>query len=125
MRTGVTAIHLENFKGISDQVTIPIKPITLLFGANSAGKSTIMQAMHYAREIIERNNPNADKTAQGGEAIDLGGFCNFVNMKDNSKSVIVGFDIAPGDDGVPDYAAMFEVLEQPYLQISLLLLCIQ
>ena len=110
MRTGITAIHLENFKGISERVTIPLKPITLLFGANSAGKSTIMQALHYAREIIERNNPNADKTEQGGDAIDFGGFCNLVNMKETDKSVTIGFNIVPDDDGVANYGSMFKGL---------------
>ena len=37
----ITAIELENFKGISDRVRVELKPITLLFGANSAGKSTM------------------------------------------------------------------------------------
>ncbi len=49
----ITSITIENFKGIGDAVTIPIRPITLLFGKNSAGKSTVLQAMRYLREIYE------------------------------------------------------------------------
>ena len=41
----ITAIEIENFKGISDRVRVDLKPITLLFGANSAGKSTILHAL--------------------------------------------------------------------------------
>jgi len=51
-QTGITQITIENFKGISAPVTIPLRPITLLFGANSAGKSTIIQALHYARRTF-------------------------------------------------------------------------
>ncbi|MBF0231808.1 MAG: AAA family ATPase [Desulfamplus sp.] len=43
----ISSITLTNFKGISSSVSIPLKPITLLFGANSAGKSTILQALIY------------------------------------------------------------------------------
>lgn len=32
---GLTAITIENFKGIGQAVTIPLRPVTLLFGANS------------------------------------------------------------------------------------------
>ena len=50
----ITSITIENFKGIGDKaVTIPIRPITLLFGKNSAGKSTVLQAMRYLREICD------------------------------------------------------------------------
>ena len=45
-------IGIKNFKGISDTIEIEFKPITLLFGPNSAGKSTIIQALHYTREVF-------------------------------------------------------------------------
>lgn len=47
----ITSITIENFKGIGDAVTVPIRPITLLFGKNSAGKSTVLQALRYFRKI--------------------------------------------------------------------------
>ena len=50
----ITSITIENFKGIGDAVTIPIRPITLLFGKNSSGKSTVLQALRYLRQICER-----------------------------------------------------------------------
>jgi AAA15 family ATPase/GTPase len=70
----ITSITIENFKGIADPVTIPIRPITLLFGKNSSGKSTILQALHYLREVLEHRRPDPDRTQSGGDAIDLGGF---------------------------------------------------
>ena len=56
----ITGISLENFKGIRERVDIDLKPITLLFGANSAGKSTILHALHYAHELFQRGNSDAD-----------------------------------------------------------------
>ena len=43
----IKAITIENFKGISEPVRVEFKPLTLLFGPNSSGKSTIIQALHY------------------------------------------------------------------------------
>jgi len=58
----ITNISIENFKGIRDRVSLELKPITLLFGPNSAGKSTIFQALQYAREVLERHNLDPDQT---------------------------------------------------------------
>ena len=49
----IKSITIENFKGIGDAVTIPIRPITLLFGKNSSGKSTVLQALRYLCEKSE------------------------------------------------------------------------
>jgi hypothetical protein len=44
------AITLANFQALRDPCTIPIKPLTLLFGPNSAGKSAIHDAIALARD---------------------------------------------------------------------------
>ena len=44
----ITGIAIENFKGVGERVELELAPITLLFGANSAGKSTVLHALHYA-----------------------------------------------------------------------------
>ena len=49
----ITSITIENFKCIGDAVTVPIRPITLLFGKNSSGKSTVLQALLYLRKICK------------------------------------------------------------------------
>ena len=62
-------------------------------GAPDAGKSAIIQAFHYVREILEHNNLDADKVTSGGDFIDLGGFKNFVHNHDISKDVTFRFDM--------------------------------
>ncbi len=66
----ITGITIENFKGIGDRVDLDLRPITLLFGANSAGKSTILHALHYLHEVFARQNLDADVTLDGGEQIE-------------------------------------------------------
>ena len=89
----ITGIEIENFKGIGKDVQVPIRPITLLFGANSAGKSTILHAMQYAYEVLVHQNLNADITERGGNALNLGGFQNFVHDRDLSKTVSIAFEL--------------------------------
>ncbi len=38
----ISRIDIENFKGVGPRQTIELAPITLLFGPNSAGKSTVL-----------------------------------------------------------------------------------
>lgn len=107
----LTSVTLRNFKGIGEHaVKVPMRPITLLFGPNSAGKSTVLQAMQYAREILKRNNVNPDRTMAGGDAIDLGGFEGLVHCHDLSRTVELTFELAIGDDGLP--SPMFDDAER-------------
>jgi AAA ATPase domain len=84
----LTRIEIENFKGIGSHQSIDLRPITLLFGANSAGKSTVLQALHYVREILERGNPDPDQTIAGG-LIDLGGFATLVHNHDLNRAITI------------------------------------
>jgi hypothetical protein len=88
----ITSIAIENFKAVRDRVAFELKPITLLFGPNSAGKSTVLHALHFAREVLERHNLDPDQTLVGGKFIDLGGFRTFVHGHDLSRSIILRFD---------------------------------
>lgn len=97
----IKAITIENFKGISQPVRIEFKPITLLFGANSCGKSSIIQALHYLREVLEFRRLDVDKTTAGGDFIDLGGFDNFVHGHDTERKVT--FKIELHDIGIRKY----------------------
>ncbi len=84
----IKKIEIKNFKGIGDPgIEIELKPMTLLFGPNSAGKSTIFQTLIYAREVFLNNNLDAIHTELGGSALDLGGFKNLVHNQ-NIKNVI-------------------------------------
>jgi predicted ATPase len=70
----ITGISIENFKGIRgiedsegnlQPVEIELRPLTLLFGANSAGKSSILHALQYAAEVFERRNLDAGLIGDG------------------------------------------------------------
>lgn len=83
----LTSLQIENFKGISKRQRIEFAPLTLLFGANSAGKSTIMQALLYLQELLERGNADVDRTELGGQVLELGGFARLVHGHDTTQSI--------------------------------------
>jgi len=76
---------------------IELKPITLVFGPNSAGKSTILHALHYAREILERGNIDPDVTIAGG-LIDLGGFATLVHNHELHRVVRLKLSLDLSDE---------------------------
>jgi predicted ATPase len=82
----ITALEIENFKGFSDRVRIDFKPITLLVGANSAGKSSIVQALMYLRDIVVDGDLFARNLTLSPEH-DLGGLKNVLHQHDLGKSI--------------------------------------
>ncbi len=105
----ITAIEIENFKGISDRVRVDLKPITLLFGANSAGKSTILHALLYMKDVLERRNLDAITTPVSGRALDLGGFRNFVHGQDLDRTVWIALSMDLTGGELPAMAPMYEL----------------
>ena len=97
----ITAVEIENFKGIGRPMRVEFRPITLLFGNNSAGKSTVLHALCYAHEILSRRNVDAHETEIGGDRIDLGGFRNLVHTHDAARPVRLRFDLNLEDWRIP------------------------
>ena len=107
----ITAVEIENFKGIGRPMRVEFRPITLLFGNNSAGKSTVLHALCYAHEILSHRNVDVHETEIGGDRIDLGGFRNLVHAHDPARPVRLRFDLNLEDWRIPQ--GLDEKLESP------------
>ncbi|WP_456364881.1 hypothetical protein C1N73_32605 (plasmid) [Priestia aryabhattai] len=83
---------LENFKAISSSQKVPIKPITLIFGANSSGKSSLIHSLLLANEAINTGELDISKTKVGGESVDIGGFQQYVYGRDINRNVKWGIE---------------------------------
>ena len=93
----LTRMEIVNFKGIGSRQGIELRPITLLFGPNSVGKSTILQALHFLREILERGNIDPDFTVAGG-LLDLGGFATLVHNHELGRTVTLAVTLYVSDE---------------------------
>ena len=90
----LTSLELENFKGFAARQRIDFAPLTLLFGANSAGKSTILQALLYLHELIERGLADVDRTELGGNVVELGGFARLVHRHETDRTIALRAEFA-------------------------------
>ena len=86
------SMTLENFKCFHQPVKIDFSQITMLYGPNSAGKSSILQAICYIAEVLN-GNLDVDITSHGGEGMDLGGFQNLLYNHDLNNTMKIGFEL--------------------------------
>ena len=69
------SLELENFKAFGKRACIPFAPITLIFGENSAGKSTLLQALNLLKQTQESRETGALLLPRAESGIvDLGSF---------------------------------------------------
>lgn len=89
----IKTLFTGNFKAFAETQRIPIKPITLIFGPNSAGKSSFIHSLALAHEAQRTGRLDVYKTELGGSAIDLGGFRQYVHRTDAARRVEWGAEI--------------------------------
>lgn len=89
----LTALHLGNFKAFAELQNIPLRPLTLIYGANSAGKSSIIQSLVLARNAMETGDLDVHRTTVGGDSVDLGGFRQYVHRREAKRRVEWSVDL--------------------------------
>ncbi|GAA4444153.1 DUF3696 domain-containing protein [Novipirellula rosea] len=88
------AIELENFKAFGDRSRIEFAPITLIFGENSAGKSSILQALNLLKQSREGRDTGAVVLPRADSGIvDLGGFKEMVFDHDLDRRIAIRVDL--------------------------------
>ncbi|MFT3660055.1 MAG: AAA family ATPase [Gordonia sp. (in: high G+C Gram-positive bacteria)] len=75
----LTGLRIRNFKAWRDTGEVPLAPLTVFFGANSSGKSSLHQLPMLLRQTVE----SADRrrvlhTGDRHTPVDLGGFADLV-----------------------------------------------
>jgi len=90
----ITSLHLGNFKAFAEAQNIPVKPITLIFGANSAGKSSIIHSLALAHEATRTGELDLFRTDLGGSSIDLGGFRQYIHRRQASRRMVWGLTLS-------------------------------
>lgn len=89
----LNALRIGNFKAFADTQYIPLRPLTLIFGANSSGKSSVLHSLLLSHHAIQTGELDIHWTKAGGESVDLGGFGQYVHKRDVSSKVEWAVDI--------------------------------
>jgi len=86
----IKEVSLENFQGIQGLQSVRFAPLTLIFGANSAGKSSLVRSILLLKQSIDTSSQGGakDLSFQGSD-IDLASFANVVNAHDLEKTLTV------------------------------------
>ena len=87
----ITEITIENFKSFGSPQTIPLKPITLLYGPNSSGKSSIIQFLLMLKQTLESSNNEPLLTK--GNLVELGDFNNIIHKHNNHNNLGIRFQL--------------------------------
>lgn len=98
------SFSIANFKAFASSQRIPLRPITLIYGANSAGKSSAIHSLALAQHAVDTGVLDTHRTEIGGESIDLGGFRQYVHRREHNREVEFGFELDPTGlvDRLPD-----------------------
>ena len=79
----ITNITVEKFKGFGDRASISVAPLTLIYGQNSAGKSSIIHSAALIKKTTEESNADSSEALiADGSLVSLGSFEDMVNGHD-------------------------------------------
>lgn len=88
---------LDNFKSINREKTLPFRKLTIFTGANSSGKSTILQSILLVSQTLQNNNASRSIILNGWYK-KFGSYSDIVNCKDISKNIKIGFSFSDPDE---------------------------
>lgn len=94
----LTRMRFKNFKAWQDSGNIRLAPLTVLFGSNSAGKTSIPQLLLLLKQTTE--SPDRQRALQLGDSrtlVDLGTYDDAVHNHDTSQPLALDFDWTLGE----------------------------
>jgi hypothetical protein len=101
----ITELGIGNFKAFGEMQRVPIKPLTLIFGANSSGKSSIIHGLLLAHHGLEKGTLDAHQTVLGGESVDLGGFRHYAHQHEVERRVFLQIERTAPEASTKDVPA--------------------
>lgn len=87
-------LSIANFKAFSGSQKIKLAPITLIYGPNSSGKSSIIHSIMLLKQSLTRPNVQGGLVSNG-EFVDLGDYSSMVHGHDLSRAISFSFSYLP------------------------------
>src|ERR1051326_297738 len=85
---------LEHFKSVYERTTLEIAPLTIFAGANSSGKSTLIQSLLLTSQTLQ-SPVQTRSVILNGHIVRLGAFDDVVSNDFQSNRIVIGFELAP------------------------------
>jgi hypothetical protein len=79
-------IALENFKPFGTRQVAPLAPITLIYGPNSGGKSSLIQALMLLKQSMTTSGDSTGLIPRG-EYVDLGSFKSLLHKHETTRNL--------------------------------------
>jgi len=76
----ITQLRLKNFKAWKDTGDLALKPVTMLLGTNSSGKSSLIQSLLLLKQTVQSPDRSIHLNLGGDEHNDLFSFGDFDNV---------------------------------------------
>ena len=109
----ITELRAQNFKSWKDTSSLQFAPLTGLFGANSSGKTSILQVLLMLKQTVEHPSPDWNEAlyfGNEGSLVNLGSFNDVIYQHDSNLSLAMSISwkliksvcIAPTQSPLPD-----------------------
>ena len=86
----ITELRAQNFKSWQDTGTLQFAPLTGFFGANSSGKTSILQVPLMLKQTVEHPSPDWNELLYFGDErslVNLGSFDDIIHRPANNRSL--------------------------------------
>lgn len=90
----ITEWRLGNFKSVADNIAVPLAPLTVLAGANSSGKSTLVHSILLIAQTLQ-NKMAGQPLVLNGDYVKLGTSKDVAHAGCKERPLEIGFTIEP------------------------------
>lgn len=104
------SIDLENFKAFGERTMIPLAPITLIYGENSSGKSSILQSLNLLKQTRDNRDADALLLPRSEKGLnDFGSFREMLFDHDEERTMRFRLDVENDESNTPKRARNFKI----------------
>ncbi|MDZ4670151.1 MAG: DUF3696 domain-containing protein [Phototrophicales bacterium] len=90
----LTHIRMQNFKSWQDTEDIRMAPLTGFFGANSSGKTSLLQMLLLLKETTESSDRNASLSTDIKEYIEIGALSDLIHRGTKELKLTIGWQLS-------------------------------
>lgn len=109
----ITEITLTNFRSFQATQSIQLAPVTLMFGPNSVGKSSVLLALFYLQQILAKGHCNPQRIDVLGEK-HIGGFASLVNGGDLDKRIVIKLKVDKTNSIGASYNQLYDLINEDF-----------